>query len=213
MKPTTKRKKKSRTRKPSRVHDIITLDPNNARLHPDDNLAMIRRSLEEVGAGRSIVIDGDNVLRAGHGVYSQARALGLKVKVIDAEPDTLIAVKRNDLHGDAAIRYALYDNASSDKSHWDADVLRRIADTDRHMLDGILSDSELAALARAADHSILLGYETDATNEFSAADQIHPEGTVLISLPVPRELYETDEFRAALRTFVSRHKLTFKVKL
>lgn len=78
--------------------DLIP-DPRNARRHPDANKAVIRQSLEEVGAFRSIAVDGDGVIRAGNGVFEQAQALGLKVRVVDAAPDELIAVKRADLRG------------------------------------------------------------------------------------------------------------------
>jgi alkyl hydroperoxide reductase subunit AhpC len=54
-------------------------DPQNARLHPERNKDLIRQSLEEVGAGRSILVDGDGIIRAGNGVYEQAQALGAEV--------------------------------------------------------------------------------------------------------------------------------------
>jgi len=70
-----------------RSSDSLKLDSHNARTHGDRNKAMIRSSLEEVGAFRSIGVDGANVIRAGNGVYEQAQALGLKVRVIDAKAD------------------------------------------------------------------------------------------------------------------------------
>lgn len=98
-------------------------DPKNARRHGDRNKQMIRASLEEVGAFRSIGVDGDDIVRAGNGVYEQAQALGLKVREIEDAPDELIAVKRPDLRGDAAIKAALWDNRTSETSEPDYAVL------------------------------------------------------------------------------------------
>lgn len=64
----------------------LKLDPKNARRHPEKNKALIRQSLEDVGAFRSIGVDGDGIIRAGNGVFEQAQKLGMKVRVIDAKP-------------------------------------------------------------------------------------------------------------------------------
>jgi DNA modification methylase len=103
-----------------------TPDPQNARLHPERNKALIRQSLEEVGAGRSILVGGDDTIIAGNGVYEQAQALGLTVREVIAAPDELIAVKRPDLTGEAATRAAIFDNATGETSSWDVEALRQL---------------------------------------------------------------------------------------
>ncbi|HLF28207.1 MAG TPA: hypothetical protein VJG32_17900 [Anaerolineae bacterium] len=107
-------------------HLQLRPDPQNARRHPGRNKEMIRASLKEIGAFRSIAVDGDNIVRAGNGVFEQAEALGLKVRVIDARPDELIAVRRPDLKGKKAVRAALLDNRAGELSEWDVDVLAEI---------------------------------------------------------------------------------------
>jgi hypothetical protein len=126
-------------------------DPQNARRHPDRNRSIIRQSLEEVGPFRSIAVDGDNVIRAGNGVYEQAQELGLKVRVIEAAPDELIAVKRNDLRGEQAERAALYDNQAGDLSEWDAEVLSMLAEDRPMMLEGIFDGAEVEALIEESE--------------------------------------------------------------
>lgn len=121
-----KRKAGTRTR--------IKLDPRNARRHGEGNKALIRESLEAVGPLRSIGVDGDNIIRAGNGVYEQAEAMGLKVKIVDAKPDELIAVRRHDLKGKKAIEAALYDNRAGETSEWDTDVLAEIAARDGKLI-------------------------------------------------------------------------------
>ena len=55
----------------------ITLDPRNARSHPDRNRSAVEKSLRELGAGRSIVVDRDGVIVGGNAVYKQAVKLGI----------------------------------------------------------------------------------------------------------------------------------------
>lgn len=106
---------------------------------------MIADALREVGAGRSIVIDGDNIIRAGNGVYEAAAEAGFeRVRVIDVAGDELIAVRRRDWTPAQAERYGLYDNRSTDLSAFDDDVLRQFAQ--EGALAGMWSDADIAAL-------------------------------------------------------------------
>ena len=47
----------------------IKFDDRYYRVHNDKNKRLIRKSLVECGAGRSIVLDKDDVIIAGNGVY------------------------------------------------------------------------------------------------------------------------------------------------
>jgi len=103
----------------------IKQDKRNYRLHPDENKDLIRKSLEQLGAGRSIVIDNENEIIAGNGVFEQAEKLGLKTKIIETDGSELIVVKRTDLATDDQKRkeLALADNSTSDSSVFDFEVL------------------------------------------------------------------------------------------
>lgn len=46
----------------------IKFDKRNYRKHGEKNKRLIRKSLQENGAGRSILLDSDNSLIAGNGV-------------------------------------------------------------------------------------------------------------------------------------------------
>lgn len=120
----------------------IQLDPRNARVHPDANKALIRKSLEEVGAFRSIAVDGDGIIRAGNGVFEQAQELGLKVRVVEASANELIAVMRPDLTGELAERAAILDNRSSETSEWDCDVLALLKQNTPGVVEGIFDAKE-----------------------------------------------------------------------
>ena len=115
----------------------IRLDPRNARRHPDQNKAMIRQSLEEIGGFRSIAVDGDGIIRAGNGVYEQAVALGLKIRIIEAARDELIAVKRSDLVGELAERAAILDNRTAELAEWDANALAWLKENESSVVEGM----------------------------------------------------------------------------
>lgn len=103
----------------------IKFDPNNYRIHTDKNKRIIRKSLEDCGAGRSVLVDKDNILIAGNGVYEQAQKMGLKVRVIESDGSELVVVKRTDLSPEDEKRklLALADNHASDTSMFDIDLV------------------------------------------------------------------------------------------
>lgn len=106
--------------------DEIKFDKRNYRLHNDENKRVIKKSLKELGAGRSIVIDNDGEIIAGNGVYEQAKKLGIKTKIVETDGSELVVVKRTDLatSDDKRKKLALADNAASDTSEWADELLR-----------------------------------------------------------------------------------------
>ncbi|MDR1416931.1 MAG: hypothetical protein LBJ57_05890 [Prevotellaceae bacterium] len=110
----------------------LTLDKRNYRRHSDANKELIKKSLTECGAGRSIVVDRDNVIVAGNGVFEQASALGLTVRVVESDGTELIAIKRTDLTTTDERRklLAMADNRTSDTSTFDLDLLADDFDID-----------------------------------------------------------------------------------
>lgn len=121
-------------------------DPANRRVHSGRNLAMVREALETVGAARSIVIDEDNVILAGNGVTEAATAAGLtKVRIVDAEGDEVVAVRRRGLTEDQKRALALYDNRTGELATWDVNQLQ--ADLAAGLdLVPFFTDAELRAL-------------------------------------------------------------------
>ena len=104
----------------------IKFDKRNYRKHSDKNKTLINKSLEECGAGRSILIDNEGEIIAGNGVYEQAQALNIPVKVVETDGSELIAVKRTDLAPDdeKRKRLAVMDNSASDTSEFDLSLLQ-----------------------------------------------------------------------------------------
>lgn len=112
----------------SQIKLTIQVDPDNARVHDLKNKNAIRTSLLELGAGRSILMDAENVLIGGNGVYEEAQALGLPVRIIDSDGSELIAIRRKDLKTTDAKRKALAiaDNRCSDLSFFDERKVARM---------------------------------------------------------------------------------------
>jgi hypothetical protein len=111
------------TKKTATVADL-KIDPENARKHPD--LTALKKSLSEFGAARSIVIDGDDVVRAGSGTVEAAIDAGItKTRIVNAKPDELVVVRRADLKGERAKAYALADNRVGELSLWDIDEVEK----------------------------------------------------------------------------------------
>lgn len=103
----------------------IKFDKRNYRKHSDGNKRKIKKSLQECGAGRSVLIDADDTLIAGNGVFEQAQAMGIPTRVIETDGTELVVVKRTDLHTDDQKRKTLAaaDNITSDNVEWDVDMM------------------------------------------------------------------------------------------
>jgi|694.fasta_scaffold13047_9 DNA modification methylase len=105
----------------------LTPDPNNARKRTPLSASVIRKSLEQFGAARSIVVDENDVIRAGNGTYEEAGQLGIeKVLTIEVDGNTIVAVKRKGLTEEQWKQYAIADNTASDFSTWDFDILSEL---------------------------------------------------------------------------------------
>ena len=103
----------------------LVADPHNRRAHPERNVAMLRASLEHVGAARSIVIDEAGTVLAGNGVLQAAVAAGLsRLRVVDADGSEVVAVRRSGLSEAQKRALALYDNRVAELAEWNAEQLR-----------------------------------------------------------------------------------------
>ena len=127
----------------------IRLDSRNVRVHDERNKQAIAKSLKELGAGRSILIDSENVVIGGNGVFQEAQELGLPVKVIESDGTELIAIKRTDLKTEDAKRKALAiaDNRTNDLSFFDEEKLAgMLAECDKLTLSSGFTSEEIEKL-------------------------------------------------------------------
>lgn len=141
---TSRRKKAEPAVKPEKVVPVADLvgnkDPDNARSHGEESRRAIEASLKAFGAGRSIVMDADGVIRAGNGTVDGAVGAGIEnARIIETDGKELIVVKRTDLSGDRAVAYAIADNRTGELSEWNPEALAAVMES--------LSDAgELAAV-------------------------------------------------------------------
>lgn len=164
-------------------------DSNNYRKHSDTNKKRIKKSIDENGLGRSVLVDADGVLIAGNGVASVVDK-DTKVRVVETDGTELVVVKRTDLHeGDARRKaLALADNATSDGVEWDFDAIEadgwdkaqlsddwgvewdaiEQADEAEAQEDDFDPDAEVETVCKAGDiwrlgdHRLMCGDSTDA---------------------------------------------------
>ena len=157
----------------------IKHDTRNYRKHDKRNLDLIKKSIDEVGFGRSVVIDNNNEIIAGNGVVSQVDK-DTKIKVVETDGSELVVVKRTDLATDdeKRKRLAIMDNSASDTSEFDIELLQ--ADFDVPDLQDMGIDVP----------SIDFSYEEDALNE---EKQINKK---LLKCPVCGHINEEKAFKS-----------------
>lgn len=106
-------------------------DDKNFNRGTDEGKKLIRKSLHDFGAGRSVLIDKDNRIIAGNKTHENADAADIKkVIVVETDGTELVAVKRTDIGIDTkeGRELALADNATAHVNlEWDVDVIKEIS--------------------------------------------------------------------------------------
>lgn len=162
--------------KPAHLRDL-TPDPKNARKHNPRNVGMLVDALQEVGAARSIVIDEEGVVLAGNATIEAAAEAGItKVVTVDADGETLVAVRRTGLTPEQKTRLALYDNRVAELADWDESVLTELRD-EGHLAGLFDEESEAKGTAELIQLDtkpaprmvwVLIGVPTVRYGEFDA---------------------------------------------
>lgn len=109
-----------------KIDELIEF-PNNVRIHTKRNLDALKKSLEEFGQVKNIIVQkSTNYIVAGNGLYQAAKALGweeITCNVIDIEDDKAKAL-------------CILDNRTGDLSQMDEkNLLDMLKDFDADMLD------------------------------------------------------------------------------
>lgn len=153
----------------------FTPDPQNRRRHTPENLQMIAAALREVGTGRSIVVDEDDVILAGSGVHAAALDAGvLHVRVIETDGTELIAVRRRGLTPEQKRALAIYDNRAAELAEWNVEQLALDHDAGLDLQPFWSADEERALLASHAADASGLGTITLPNLVALAELQTHP---------------------------------------
>ncbi len=145
------------------IGDLVP-DPQNSRKRTERSAGLISKSLEENGFGRSILIDGDNRIVAGHGTVDGASELGLtKVVVVETDGNEVVAIRRKNLSPLQARRLSYFDNRCSELSAWVPEVIKVDLEQAPAILEGLFTERELK---RITSEPLALG--VGATTEVTA---------------------------------------------
>ena len=125
---------------PTTIADLIP-DRGNPRRRGVRAKQLLRQSLKELGAARSIVIDEAGNILAGNGTVEAAGDVGIqRLLVVDADGETIVAVRRSDLTESEKRRLAVLDNRTGELAEWDPEALAGMN------LAGLWNGEELKAL-------------------------------------------------------------------
>ena len=131
-----------------KIADLIA-DERNANRGTSRGREDVRYSLEEYGAGRSILIDRNGKIIAGNKITAAAVAAGIEdVVVVKTTGDKLIAVQRTDLDLDdpVARELAIADNRTAELGlAWDEAVMADFAK--KLDLEALFTPAELKRIA------------------------------------------------------------------
>jgi len=203
--------------------DHLKLDTENPRRRTERGRAVIAHSLRSLGAARSIVIDESDTVLAGNGVVEGATEIGLtRVRIIDADGDELIAVRRRGLTDAQKRELAIADNRAGELAEWNPEAV--IAARDLGLdLEPFFTGTEQDALASAAGVDAVLrmaGAEDEAgtaapeqadpdAQTFSCTLTVEQERTVRAALRTARAVYQVEQtgeaLAAALAEWTERH--------
>lgn len=97
--------------------DTLTIDPDNARLHPERNMEAIKQSLSRFGQVHPVVArKATRIVISGNGRLAAARELGW----------TEIACTFVDLSDAEAAGFGLADNRTAELARWDMETVARL---------------------------------------------------------------------------------------
>lgn len=112
------------------INDIIN-DDLNFNLGTEQGDELLKKSIDELGFGRSILLDKNNRVIAGNKSFEAAKDKLKKIRVIETTGDQLVAVKRTDIDLDSqkGRELALADNSISlTNLKWDKEAIDKASD-------------------------------------------------------------------------------------
>jgi len=168
----------------------LRFDDKNMNDHTEYGMSLLEKSLQEFGAGRSILIDKNNNIIAGNGIIEAAGNIGLEdMQVVETTGDRIVAVKRTDIELNSAKGrgLAMADNGTSAANlswnkgnieevseQFDLDPGEWISDWDKDDNAEVVEDeapevnesepanSVLGGVYQLGEHRLMCGDSTDA---------------------------------------------------
>lgn len=155
--------------------DELKFDDKNFNKHTEYGMSLISKSLQELGAGRSILIDKDNNIIAGNGIVEAAGQVGLEnVKIVETDGTEIIAVKRTDmaLDSEKGREMALADNATANVDlNWDEELVKE--ESEKWGIDmkgwgiNLTWDTDIDEIVEKASEGSIKDYDDDTNYDLS----------------------------------------------
>lgn len=170
----------------------LRFDDKNFNRHTAKGMGLLEKSLQQYGAGRSILIDKDGNIIAGNGIVEAAGNIGLEdIQIVESDGKKLIAVKRTDisLNSEEGRQMALADNATAAADlEWDKGNIEEVSeefgfdpgewipdwggdedteveeDEAPEVNDKEPAESELGKVYQLGEHRLMCGDSTDEKN-------------------------------------------------
>lgn len=181
--------------------DQLKFDPVNANQGTQRGMSALEASLQNDGAGRSVLLDRDGYLVAGNKTAEIAAQMGIEeVVVIKSTGKRLIAHQREDfdlLHDPKTRQHAVRDNLVGQQNlYWDEVALQQLIDEGVELTgDGLWYEGELETLLR--DHTT-----TDAIDTESAVDIHDTSVSLVLVFPTPEQF---EQGTSRVREWVAEH--------
>lgn len=133
-------------------------DDANARRHNPRNVGMLVEALGKVGAARSIVIDESGKVLAGNATVEAAAQAGIeRVQIVDADGETIVAVRRTGLTPEQKRLLAYFDNRVAELAEWNPEQVAADAASGMETRE-LWSDAELMAILAQQDTRAEYGF-------------------------------------------------------
>jgi DNA modification methylase len=126
----------------------LKTDPRNVRLHDDENLGAIKKSLLQFNQQKPLVVGKGNIVVAGNATLEAAKALGWRK----------IAIVRTTLAGKQAMAYAIADNKTALLATWDDEAL---ADQLKELQQLSITDFESTGFDQSSLDGLLASIQED----------------------------------------------------
>lgn len=174
-------------------------DKHNPRKHTPRNIGLIEDSLGEVGGMRSIVIDEENNIIAGNGTVEAAGNVGItRVRIIEADGDEIVAVRRRGLSDRQKLRAKYFDNRAGELALWDTEVVAGDLEADVALLEGLFYDKELDRMLQTVGDN-LPEFEPGSGEEngrLRNGQAVEAEGLPVSQVKLVQLLYSPDQMAA-----------------
>jgi hypothetical protein len=137
----------------------LQFDQNNANKGTPRGRGLLEKSLQQCGAGRSVLIDKNNRLIAGNKTIETAGEVGMtKVRIVDTDGSEIIAVRRTDLDLNVdkkARELAVLDNRVGEVDlEWNPETIKQMVDDSINLNEIGFTKTELENIIGTSDKTV-----------------------------------------------------------